>query len=107
MPELVAALEFMTGLLFFLLGLPSQSTSPYRPGLEGCGRPSGRQLVWAMVFGVSVSVGLALLRHLSMPPIVRYLIPVVPVLTGARYMQVLVNDTRRQQDELQLRIYLE
>src|SRR5579871_5322881 len=96
------ALPYYQGMADFMALLAGfaqlRSTSPQGHVVEGCGRPSGRQLVWAMVFGVSVSVGLALLRHLSMPPIVRYLIPVVPVLTGARYMQVLVNDTRRQQD---------
>ena len=50
---------------------------------------------------------MSLLRHLSMPVAVRYLIPVVPLFAGARYVQVLVRDMRKQMDELQLRIYLE
>jgi hypothetical protein len=62
---------------------------------------------WAIAFGVTMGVGIALLRHLPMPTAVRYLIPAVPLLAGARYMQVLVSEMRQQQDELQLRIYLE
>jgi hypothetical protein len=82
-------------------------TPPPRHVLEGCGRPSGRQYVWAILLGVSLSFGLALLRYLHLPTAVRYLIPAVPLFAGAQYVRVLVSDMRRQMDELQLRIYLE
>jgi hypothetical protein len=74
---------------------------------SGCGRPSGRQLLWAFVFGFSLVVGTAVLKLLSLPAAVRYLIPVPPLLIGLLYMRAMVGDIRRQMDELQLRIYLE
>jgi hypothetical protein len=82
-------------------------TPPKRGVLAGCGRPSGRQLAWAIVFGVSLSIGLAVLRYLTVPTAVRYLIPAVTLFAGAQYLRVLVRDMHRQKDELQLRIYLE
>ena len=84
-----------------------KTTSPRRSFLGSCGWPSGWQFVWAIVFGVTSSVGLALLKHLKLPGPVRYLMPAIPLLAGVQYMLVLVRDMRRQQDELQLRIYLE
>jgi hypothetical protein len=74
---------------------------------SGCGRPSGRQLVWSLVFGVSLIIATSVLRHLSLPPAARYLIPILPILFGLLYMRAMVDDIRRQMDELQLRIYLE
>ena len=78
-----------------------------RRALGGCGRPSGRQLGWAIAFGVSLGVATAVLRHLVLSAPVRYLVPAVPLLLGVLYVRALVDDIRRQQDELQLRIYLE
>jgi len=75
--------------------------------LLGCGRPSGRQYLWAILCGASLSIGLAVLRYLHLPTAVRYLIPAVPLFAGAQYLRVLVRDMHRQMDELQLRIYLE
>lgn len=75
--------------------------------LEGCGRPSGRQLLWVMLFSVSMGIAGPVLRLLTMPAAVRYLIPTVPLFFGAQYVRALVSDSRRQMDELQLRIYLE
>jgi len=72
-----------------------------------CGRPSGRQFLWAIVFGISLGLGSALLKHLSVPAAARYLIPALPFLFGLLYMRAMVGDIRRQMDELQLRIYLE
>src|SRR6266567_7205988 len=78
-----------------------------RPLRSGCGRPSGREVVWSIVFGVTLAIGTAVLRYLSLPPAARYLIPVLPILFGLLYMRAMVDDIRRQMDELQLRIYLE
>ena len=75
--------------------------------LLACGRPSGRQFLWAIVFGISLGLGTALLKHLALPAAVRYLVPVVPIVLGLLYMRAMVGDIRRQMDELQLRIYLE
>jgi len=75
--------------------------------LLACGRPSGRQFLWAVVFGISLGVGSALLKHLPLPAAVRYLIPFFPLVFGLLYARALVGDIRRQMDELQLRIYLE
>jgi len=75
--------------------------------LEGCAWPSGRQFLWAILFGVTLSVGGAFLRLITLPAVVRYLIPAVPLLCGAQYVRVLVSDSRRQMDELQVRIYME
>jgi hypothetical protein len=81
--------------------------APERRSVAGCGRPSGRQIIWAIVFGASLSFGIAVLRHFPVPPVVRYLIPVIPLVSGVFYMRAMVADTRRQMDELQLRIYFE
>ena len=75
--------------------------------LLACGRASGRQFLWAIVFGISLGLGTALLRHLSLPAAVRYLIPAFPLVFGLLYVRAMVGDIRRQMDELQLRIYLE
>src|SRR5437763_1478341 len=83
------------------------TTPPKRHIMAGCGRPSGRQLVWATVFGTTLPIGLALLKYLHLPTAVRYLIPAVPLFAGVQYLRVLVRDMHRQMDELQLRIYLE
>ncbi len=81
--------------------------APQHGVVLGCGRPSTLQLVWAVVFGVTLSLGIAVLRHLTLPTAVRYLVPFVPLFAGIEYILVMVRDTGRQQDELQLRIYLE
>src|SRR6267154_1582472 len=81
--------------------------APPRRVLAGCGRPSGRQLLWAIVFFVSLGIGLAVLRHWALPVAARYLVPVIPLFAGAGWVLVFVRDVRRQMDELQLRIYME
>jgi hypothetical protein len=48
-----------------------------------------------------------MLHYLKMPAVVRYLVPAVPLLCGVLYVRAMVDDLRRQRDELQLRIYLE
>ena len=73
----------------------------------GCQWPSGRQFAWAIVFGISLAAGTALLKHIAMPPPIRYLVIVTPMVFGFLYMRAMVSDIRRQMDELQLRIYLE
>jgi hypothetical protein len=75
--------------------------------VRGCATGSRLQYIWALIFSVTLCVGIAVLRHLTLPTLVRYIIPFVPLLTGAQYLLVMVSDNRRQQDELQLRIYLE
>jgi predicted membrane channel-forming protein YqfA (hemolysin III family) len=60
-----------------------------------------------MIFGATLPICLAVLRHLHLPTAVRYLIPAVPLFAGVQYLRVLVRDMRQQMDELQLRIYLE
>ena len=52
-------------------------------------------------------MGTAILRYLTVPAAVRYLFPAVPLLAGVLWMRAIVDDIRRQMDELQLRIYLE
>jgi hypothetical protein len=84
-----------------------KATPPKRGVLSGCGRPSGRQYVWAIAFGVSLSICLAVLKYLHLPTAVRYQLPLIPLFAGVQYLRVLVRDMRRQMDELQLRIYLE
>ncbi len=73
----------------------------------GCGRPSTRQIVWSIVFGVSLGVGNAVLRYLSVPSALRVVIPAIPLVAGLVYILSMVSDIRRQMDELQMRIYLE
>jgi|ERR1044071_230281 uncharacterized membrane protein len=73
----------------------------------GCGRPSGRQILWAAALGAALPIVLAMLRKLELPTIVRYVLPLIPLAAGGQYMRVLVRDIREQKDELQLRIYLE
>jgi hypothetical protein len=80
--------------------------SKTRP-LTGCGRPSGNQLIWAAVFGVSLPVVALILKHWDLPPAARYALVLFSLATGAQYVRAMVRDTRRQMDELQLRIYLE
>ena len=75
--------------------------------LAGCGRPSGPQLLWAMVFAITMGVGLTLVRKLALPTAVQYLIAVAPLFAGAQYLRVLARDIRKQLDELQIRIYME
>ena len=82
-------------------------TNEKRGIFSSCGRPSGRQLLWAVAMGASLPVVMAMLKKLELPAVVRYLLPLVPLAVGAQYMRVLVRDTRSQMDELQLRIYLE
>jgi hypothetical protein len=81
--------------------------APERRSGARCGRPSGRQLVWALAFGLTLVAGLMVLRWVPLPLAVQYLIAAVPVIAGGMYMNALVCDLRRQRDELQLRIYLE
>ena len=78
-----------------------------RRSVKGCGRPSGRQLYWSIAFGASLILGEAVLRYLTVPAAVRYLVPAVPLLAGLLFVRELVRDIQRQKDELQLRIYLE
>jgi len=85
----------------------SATASGRRSFLQGCGRPSGRQLLYAIAFGISLGVATAVLRHLTLPAAVSYLVPAVPLLCGLLYVRAMVDDIRRQMDELQLRIYLE
>lgn len=85
----------------------SATASTRRPSVKGCGRPSRRQLFWSLVFAVSLILGTAVLRRLTVPAAVRYLLPAVPLLAGLLYVRAMVNDIQGQMDELQLRIYLE
>jgi len=78
-----------------------------RRSVAGCERPSVAQLSWAIAFGVSLGVATAVLKHLTVPVPLRYLIPAVLLALGTLYMRAMVRDIRRQMDELQLRIYLE
>lgn len=64
-------------------------------------------MLWAIVFGVSLAIGAVVLHRLNVPPVVRYLIPAVPLLAGLLYMRTMVTDIHHQMDELQLRISLE
>jgi len=82
-------------------------TSPKPSIFSSCGQPSGRQLVWALLFGLSLPVVLAILHYWKPPTAVRYLVPVVPLYLGGQYVRALMRDIRTQKDELQLRIYLE
>jgi len=82
-------------------------TASGRRSVASCGWPSGRQLFWAIAFAISLGVGTAVFRHLQVPNAVRYGGPAIPLLAGLFYIRALVDDMRRQKDELQLRIYLE
>ena len=83
-------------------------TAVPEPRSAACfGRPSKRQLLWSITFGLSLVAGMVALRHLSLPLSVQYLVAAVPVFAGAMYINAMVCDVRRQMDELQLRIYLE
>ncbi|MGA2038633.1 MAG: hypothetical protein ABSH42_05095 [Bryobacteraceae bacterium] len=84
-----------------------KQTLPLRAIFDGCGRPSGRQFLWVILFGMSLGIAGPVLQRATLPPAIRYLIPVVPLFLGAQYVRTLVHDSRRQMDELQLRIYLE
>jgi hypothetical protein len=83
------------------------ATTSGRPSVKGCGRPSSRQLFWSLVFAVSLILGTVILRYLTLPAAVRYLVPAVPLLAGLLFVRAMVRDIQRQMDELQLRIYLE
>ena len=72
-----------------------------------CGRPSASQIVWSVVFFSLVVVEGAVAKRVQLPEAVRLLLPVAPMVAGFFYMRSAVRDTRRQSDELQLRIYLE
>ena len=85
--------------------LDSMSPGPVKN--SSCGRPSAKQMWWALAFGVSLVLATFGLRHLPFPPSVRYLIPAVPLAAGLMYLLTMVRDLRQQMDELQLRIYLE
>src|SRR5689334_21727509 len=85
----------------------SKSALPERRSVLGCGRPSRRQMLWAIVFGVTLAIGTVVLRHWQLPTAVQYLIPAVPLGAGVLYMRAMVGDMQRQMDELQLRIYFE
>ncbi|HXB68330.1 MAG TPA: hypothetical protein VNY05_08805 [Candidatus Acidoferrales bacterium] len=52
-------------------------------------------------------MGTAILRYLTVPAAVRYLVPVVPLLAGMLFVREMARDIQKQMDELQLRIYLE
>jgi hypothetical protein len=86
-------------------GFPATASS--RRSVKGCGRPSRQQLYWSIAFGVSLILGEAVLRYLTVPAAVRYLVPGVPLLAGLLFVREMVRDIQRQKDELQLRIYLE
>jgi hypothetical protein len=73
----------------------------------GCGRPSVAQIVWSVVFFSLVVVEGMVAKRVELPGAVRALLPVAPLVAGFFYMRAAVADTRRQLDELQLRIYLE
>lgn len=102
MLDIMLSLLYYSGMTTELKPTPSR-----RHVLEGCGRPSGRQIFWVILFGATLSLGGAVLRLLTLPAAVRYLIPAVPLFAGVQYVRVLVSDIRHQMDELQLRIYLE
>jgi hypothetical protein len=74
---------------------------------QGCGRPSGRLLVWSIVFSLTWVVGSILLPRFTFPTAIQYLIAAIPVFAGGMYINAIVRDVRRKRDELQLRIYLE
>lgn len=74
---------------------------------SGCGRPSVSQIVWSVVFFSLIVVEGAVARLVALPGAVRAVLPVAPLVAGFFYMRAAVKDTRRQLDELQLRIYLE
>lgn len=70
-------------------------------------RPSVRQMVWAIVFFISLGGGTVLLRRKVVSGPLGYVVAALPLLSGFMYMRTMVGDIRRQMDELQLRIYLE
>ena len=86
-------------------GFPATASS--RRSVKGCGRPSRRQLLWSIAFAASLILGTAILRYLTVPAAVRYLVPVVPLLAGMLFVREMARDIQKQMDELQLRIYLE
>ena len=75
--------------------------------LARCGKPSRSQVVWGAAFFLLLAVVQVALRRLEVGVGTRYLLPLVPLAAGFLYMRSMVKDTRRQLDELQLRIYLE
>ena len=75
--------------------------------LARCGRPSVSQMVWAVAFFLLLAIVQVVLRRVELPTGARYLLPLAPLGAGFLYMRSMVTDTRRQLDELQLRIYLE
>jgi hypothetical protein len=72
-----------------------------------CGKPSVSQMVWAVAFFLLLAIVQVVLRRVELPAGARYLLPIAPLGAGFFYMRSMVTDTRRQLDELQLRIYLE
>jgi len=47
------------------------------------------------------------LNRLALPPIIRYLVPALPLTAGLFYIRAMVRDIHGQLDELQRLIYLE
>src|SRR5215204_5303235 len=72
-----------------------------------CGKPSTAQAVWGAAFFLLLGIVQVVLRRVELPAGARYLLPLGPLCAGFLYMRSMVTDTRRQLDELQLRIYLE
>jgi hypothetical protein len=75
--------------------------------LARCGKPSRSQVVWGAAFFLLLAVVQVVLRRLELTAGAKYLLPLAPLGAGFFYMRSMVTDTRRQLDELQLRIYLE
>ncbi|HKV82329.1 MAG TPA: hypothetical protein VJP02_29550 [Candidatus Sulfotelmatobacter sp.] len=65
------------------------------------------QISWSAGFFSSLGLGVIALHRLALPPAIRYLVPIVPLVAGSFYIRALIRDIRGQMDELQLRIYLE
>src|SRR5258705_3927152 len=70
-------------------------------------KPSARQMVWALLFFVSQTLGTIALSRKWIPSTYTYAVAVAPLIAGLLYIRITVTDMRRQMDELQLRIYLE
>lgn len=75
--------------------------------LARCGRPSTSQMVWGVAFFILLAIVQVVLRRVELPTAARYVLPLAPLASGFLYIRSMIRDTRRQLDELQLRIYLE
>jgi hypothetical protein len=89
------------------MSTPATATTQVRRSPKSCWQPSTRQYFWSIAFGVTLALGTAILRYLTVPAALRYLAPAIPLLAGLMYMRAMVHDIRLQVDELQLRIYLQ